>query len=65
MYLCLFFMLDTRFSTFFGGPTYYSAQTTDLMNSTSTSINTIYKTDFNYDIVIQTALNESVSARTR
>ena len=62
-YLCLFYMLDTRFATFFGGPIYYSALTDDLVNSTSK--NAICKADFNYDVVIQSAINESILARTR
>ena len=62
-YLCLFYMLDTRFATFFGGPTYYSAKTDNLVNSTYKTA--IYKHDFNDDIVIRSAINESMSARTR
>ena len=62
-HLRLFYMLDTRFANFFGGPTYYSAQTNNLVNSTSK--NATYKADFNYDLVIQSAINGSISARTR
>ena len=56
-------MLDTRFTTFFDGPTYYRVQADDLMNSTYK--NAIYKADFNYDIVIQSAINQSIPAQTR